>query len=106
MYFYLALLVAVIVTWLPRILPFPLAKVIKFPDFFKRFLNYLSLSMMVSLLVSELLILQPNTLPRLDSLKFIAMLPAILVGYWRKSLMLAVVTGVIAMAILRLLLNP
>ncbi|GHU41079.1 branched-chain amino acid transporter [Bacilli bacterium] len=103
MYFYLALLSGVIVTWVPRVLPFPLAKLIQFPAFFKRFLNYLSLSMMTSLLVSELLILHKNTLPSLDGLKCLAMLPAMLVGYWRKSLMLAVVTGVVAMAILRAL---
>ncbi|GFH40121.1 AzlD domain-containing protein [Lactococcus insecticola] len=103
MYFYIALAAAVVVTWLPRILPFPLAKLIVFPAFFKRFLNYLSLSMMTSLLVSELFITHKNSLPTLDLLRFLAMIPAILVGVIRKSLMLAVLTGVIAMAILRLL---
>ncbi|GAB2022602.1 AzlD domain-containing protein [Pseudolactococcus yaeyamensis] len=103
MYFYLSLLFSVLVTWLPRVTPFPLAKIIKFPAFFKRFLNYLSLSMMTSLLVSELLILHKHALPSLDGLKFLAMIPAIIVGYWRKSLMLAVLTGVVAMALLRML---
>ncbi|GFH41649.1 branched-chain amino acid transporter [Lactococcus hodotermopsidis] len=101
MYFYLALFSAVLVTWLPRILPFPLAKVLTFPDFFKRFLSYLSLSMMTTLLVSELLVLHKNALPTLDLLKFLAMIPAVIVGYVRKSLMLAVVVGVVTMAILR-----
>lgn len=103
MYFYLALFFSVIVTWLPRILPFPLAKLIQFPAFFKRFLNYLSLSMMTSLMVSELLVLHPNALPSLDGLRCLAMIPAMVVGYWRKSLMLAVLTGVVAMALLRFL---
>ena len=102
MYFYLALFFSVIVTWVPRILPFPLAKLIQFPDFFKRFLNYLSLSMMTSLMVSELVILRKNALPSLDGLRCLAMIPAMVVGYWRKSLMLAVLTGVVAMALLRL----
>ena len=102
MYFYLALFFSVIVTWVPRILPFPLAKLIQFPDFFKRFLNYLSLSMMTSLMVSEVVILHKNALPSLDGLRCLAMIPAMVVGYWRKSLMLAVLTGVVAMALLRL----
>ena len=103
MYFYLALFFSIIVTWVPRILPFPLAKLIQFPAFFKRFLNYLSLSMMTSLMVSELLILHKNALPSFDGLRCVAMIPAMVVGYLRKSLMLAVVTGVITMALLRLL---
>ena len=103
MYFYLALFFSVIVTCVPRISPFPLAKLIQFPAFFKRFLNYLSLSMMTSLMVSELLILHKNALPSFDGLRCVAMIPAMAVGYLRKSLMLAVVTGVITMALLRLL---
>ncbi|CAM3182261.1 AzlD domain-containing protein [Lactococcus laudensis] len=103
MYFYLALFFSVIVTWVPRILSFPLAKLIQFPAFFKRFLNYLSLSMMTSLMVSELLILHKNALPSFDGLRCVAMIPAMVVGYLRKSLMFAVVTGVITMALLRLL---
>lgn len=105
MYFYLVLFLAVIVTWLPRVLPFPLAKMVVFPPFLRRFLSYLSLSMMTSLMLSELLILHQNALPTLDVLKCLAMIPAVIVGYWRKSLMLTVITGVVCMALLRLFLS-
>lgn len=103
MYFYMALVFSVIVTWLTRVIPFPLAKAIQFPPFFKRFLTYLSLSMMTSLLISELLILHQGNLPTLDGMKSLAMLPAFLIGYLRKSLMLSVITGVIFMAVFRLI---
>lgn len=102
-YFYSTLGLGVIVTWLTRIMPFPLAKVVKSPPFFNRFLTYLSLSMMTSLLISELLVLHQNSLPTLDIMRFIAMVPSFLIGYFRKSLMLSVITGVIVMAGLRLL---
>ncbi|MDN6029675.1 MAG: AzlD domain-containing protein [Lactococcus plantarum] len=103
MYFYLTLLFSVIITWIIRVVPFPLAKAIQFPPFFKRFLTYLSLSMMTSLLVSELLILHQGSLPTLDWMRTLAMIPSFLVGYFRKSLMLSVMTGVVIMACLRLI---
>ena len=103
MYFYLTLLFSVIITWIIRVVPFPLAKSIQYPPFFKRFLTYLSLSMMTSLLVSELLILHQGSLPTLDWMRTLAMIPSFLVGYFRKSLMLSVMTGVVIMACLRLI---
>lgn len=103
MYFYLCLIAAVIVTWLPRILPFPLAKIVVFPPFFRRFLDFLSLSMMTSLMVSEILVLHHYGLPSIDLSKCLAMIPAMCLGYMRKSLMLAVLSGVVTMALLRLL---
>ncbi|HCN74941.1 AzlD domain-containing protein [Pseudolactococcus plantarum] len=103
MYFYLTLVLSVSVTWITRVIPFPLAKAIQFPPFFKRFLTYLSLSMMTSLLLSELLVLHQGSLPSLDWMRTLAMIPSFLVGYFRKSLMLSVLTGVIVMACLRLM---
>ena len=103
MYFYLTLIFCVIVTWIIRIIPFPLAKVIRFPAFVKRFLTYLPLSMMTSLLLSELLILHQGSLPTLDWMRSLAMIPSFLVGYFRKSLMLTVLTGVVIMACFRLI---
>lgn len=103
MYFYLTLVLSVSVTWITRVIPFPLAKAIQFPPFFKRFLTYLSLSMMTSLLLSELLVLHQGSLPSLDWMRTLAMIPSFWSVTFGKSLMLSVLTGVIVMACLRLM---
>ena len=99
--FVILMLACGLVTWIPRIVPFLFSKKLVFPKPFTIFLSYLPLCILAALLVQNLLIFREGQFPILKVKEIIACIPALLVGYYTKDLMKIVITGVIAMALLR-----
>ncbi|BAK95343.1 AzlD domain-containing protein [Tetragenococcus halophilus] len=90
-----------VVTWIPRILPFAFAKKMQFPEKFRLFLDYLPLCILAALLVQNLLSVPTGKAPILNIQETIACIPALIVGIYTKDLMKIVVTGIIAIALIR-----
>ncbi|MGM0163689.1 AzlD domain-containing protein [Enterococcus sp. DIV1059_2] len=99
--FVILMLACGLVTWIPRIVPFLFSKKLVFQKPFTIFLSYLPLCILAALLVQNLLIFREGQFPILKVKETIACIPALLVGYYTKDLMKIVITGVIAMALLR-----
>ena len=99
--FVILMLACGLVTWIPRIVPFLFSKKLVFPKPFTIFLSYLPLCILAALLVQNLLIFREGQFPLLKVKEAVACIPALLVGYYTKDLMKIVITGVIAMALLR-----
>lgn len=91
-----------IVTWVPRVLPFIFSKKMAFPETFTVFLSYLPLCILAALLVQNLLVFREGQWPLLKIKETLACLPALAVGYYTKDLMKIVVTGIITIALIRL----
>ncbi|MBW9322443.1 AzlD domain-containing protein [Enterococcus casseliflavus] len=102
--FVILMLACGLVTWIPRIVPFLFSKKLVFPEPFTIFLSYLPLCILAALLVQNLLIFREGQFPLLKVKEAVACIPALLVGYYTKDLMKIVITGVIAMALLRFFL--
>lgn len=102
-YFYL-LLGSFAVTWIPRILPFVFAKKKNFPAKVRLFLDYLPLCILTALLIQNLLNIQTGKLPTLKIPETIACIPALAVGIYTKDLMKIVITGIITIALIRLMM--
>jgi|GEM_PF-3280942 len=78
------------------------SKKMAFPETFTVFLSYLPLCILAALLVQNLLVFREGQLPLLKIKETIACLPALVVGYYTKDLMKIVVTGIVTMALIRL----
>ncbi|GMA69069.1 branched-chain amino acid ABC transporter [Leuconostoc litchii] len=101
-YFYIVLVGCVIVTFLPRILPFLIAKYIIFPEWMTTFLRYLPLTMMTTLMFQNIFVRNENTyLVTIDFVSLMALVPGLMIGYFRRSLMLVVLSSVVVMAVIR-----
>lgn len=101
-YFLMMLGGACLVTWLPRVVPFLLSKKVNFPKWLSDFLSYLPLCILTALLFQSVLTYHSGKLPTVKLVEFLACLPAFLVAIRTKDLMKTVVTGIIAVALLRL----
>ncbi|WP_125568455.1 AzlD domain-containing protein [Companilactobacillus insicii] len=100
----LILIGSALVTWIPRITPFILGKMVKFPAIVTRFLQYLPLSILCALLLETVFNAKAGTLatPKWDVV--IALIPTVITAVWLKDLMKTVVVGIIAMALVRLVI--
>ncbi|CAM2745456.1 AzlD domain-containing protein [Streptococcus pluranimalium] len=90
-----------VVTWIPRVLPFILIKYRGLPDSLIRFLNYLPISIIFALTLSSLVNERRGHLPQFNWLEILAVLPTFWVAAKSKNILLAVLTGIILMAVLR-----
>ncbi|GAJ25637.1 hypothetical protein JCM15457_512 [Liquorilactobacillus sucicola DSM 21376 = JCM 15457] len=99
--FYIVIILCTLATWLPRIFPFVFAKFIKFPEWLLNFLRFLPLAMMTALFAENLFVVHPNHLPGINLLALLASIPAVLLGWWTRSLVLVVIVGVTSMSVLR-----
>lgn len=100
--FYTVLFFSVMVTFIPRVIPFFLAKYIKFPSWLTIFLRYLPLTMMTALFFQNIFeVNTQNHLLGINMKAVIAILPGLLIGYFKRSLMLVVILSVLSMAIIR-----
>lgn len=97
-----AILLGFVVTWIPRVAPFILVKYKGLPDIVVRFLKHLPVAILFALMVSSLFDEQVGQLPHPKWLEITASLPTIAIAYKSKNLLYAVLTGIISMAILRL----
>lgn len=93
-----------IVTWIPRILPFVFAKKLEFPKKLELFLSYLPLCILAALLFQSLLTVPTGKAPILKLEETLAVIPTLIVGYYTKDLMKIVITGIIAIAVIRFIM--
>lgn len=102
-YYLLIILGCTLVTWIPRILPFVLTKAITLPPILERFLSYLTMTILTALLLQSLLNFHEGHFPTLRFPEIIACVPALIVGIRTNDLMKIVLTGVLGIALLRLI---
>lgn len=72
---------------------------VRLPDWGLRWLNHIPIAVMSALLAQELLISDDTFSPQPEGM--IAAIPAFLVAYFTRSLLTTVVTGIVAMMLLR-----
>jgi branched chain amino acid efflux pump len=96
---------AALVTVLPRVLPLVLLSRINIPDRAARWLGHVPVAVLAALLTQSVLLAsgRPDLSPR--NLSLIAIIPTMVVALRTRSLVGTVLTGVAAMALLRLLLG-
>lgn len=102
-YFLLTILGCALVTWIPRIIPFVLTKAVKLPVLVQSFLSYLPMTILTALLFQSLLTFRPGQFPELRFPEILACIPALIIGIRTNDLMKIVVTGVLSIALLRLI---
>lgn len=100
----LAIVFSALVTVIPRLLPFLLVKKIDLPQLVLRFLAYLPLSIIFALGFSSLFEVQIGQFPHLLWPEFGISLLTLWVAFRYKNLLLTVGLGVLAMAVMRLIL--
>ncbi|OCS83003.1 AzlD domain-containing protein [Caryophanon tenue] len=91
-----------LVTWLPRILPFLFVRAITLPPILLRWLQYIPVCIL-SALVFDSVFEKRGNIVVIDWLHVIALVPTMLVAVKTRSLSLTVIVGVVTMALLRLL---
>lgn len=101
-YVFIAILLGFVVSWIPRVAPVILVKYKGLPDIVVRFLKYLPISILFALTFSSLVTTKVGNLPQFKGLEILASLPTLYIGFKSKNLLYAVLTGVICMALLRL----
>jgi len=107
-YILATILLCGLVTWLSRIVPFAIIKNLTVPHWLINFLSFVPVAIMTAIFVESLLTYHVGHWPGLDlpniyaSIPAILAFPAILAGILTKSLLAVVITGIIAMAVLRL----
>ena len=102
-YVLVAILLGFIVYWIPLILPFVLVKYKGLPNIVIHFLKYLPISILFALTFSSLLVVKSGHLPQLKILEVLASIPTFYIAFKSRNLLYAVVTGIISIAILRLI---
>lgn len=68
------------------------------------FLSYLPLCILFALLIQSLLHFRAGNWPTIKGAEVLASIPALMVGYYTKDLMKIVVVGIIAIALIRLVI--
>lgn len=103
LWLFLVILACGLVTWLPRILPFIFSKKMTFSPFWKKFMSYIPICILIALLVQSVLVVNKGSLTTINLENFVVALPTVLVAFVTKSLMWTVVFGIVAMTIVRYL---
>lgn len=100
---FLIILGAALVTFIPRVLPLMLLSRITIPEWGIRWLNYMPIAVMSALVAQELFISGGQFTALNTNVELIAALPAFWVAIKTRSLLGTVLTGVLALMLLRLL---
>lgn len=98
--FLLLLIGCMLVTLIPRVLPFLIVRNFTLSKPIEKWLSYLPICIFTGL-VMESLIIEGNGGLTIDWTVLAASIPTIVVGLWTKSLLTTVVFGVVCMAIIR-----
>jgi len=101
-YVLITILLSGLVTWLSRVVPFAIIKNLTVPRWLINFLSFVPVAIMTAIFVESLLVHHAGQWPGFNLENIYASIPAILAGVLTKSLLAVVITGVVAMAILRL----
>ncbi|MFK3937793.1 AzlD domain-containing protein [Alkalihalobacillus sp. NPDC078783] len=96
------ILVGALVTLLPRVLPFILVRQFQLPDPFLRWLTYIPVCILTALVMDDLLLESEMGAIHINPSAVMALIPTLIVALTTKSLSLTVLTGVVAMALIRL----
>ena len=99
----LIILGAALVTFIPRVLPLMILTRFELPDWVKRWLSFVPISIMAALIAQELFIHNEKWIPLGSNLNLLAAIPSFVVAIKTKSLLLTVLAGVLSLMILRLL---
>ncbi|HEL1717048.1 TPA: AzlD domain-containing protein [Streptococcus suis] len=99
----LIILMAALVTWVPRVLPFVLTQNKSLPPKLVKFLSFLPITIIFALTLSSIMDEKVGSLPSLLPVESLALIPTFLVVLRTKNILLAVVVGVLTTAALRLL---
>ena len=97
----LIVLGSALVTVLPRVLPLVVLSRLDLPAWARAWLSYVPVSILGSLLASELFLPGGRMAPLAGNLSLIAIVPAIALAWAYRSIIGAVLAGVAAMALLR-----
>ncbi|WP_449450013.1 AzlD domain-containing protein [Streptococcus suis] len=99
----LIILMAALVTWVPRVLPFVLTQNKSLPPKLVKFLSFLPITIIFALTLSSIMDEKVGSLPSLLLVESLALIPTFLVVLRTKNILLAVVVGVLTTAALRLI---
>ena len=100
-YILLAIVFSGLVTWIPRMIPFTLAKYKGLPSIVERFLKFLPVSIIFALILSSVVTGKVGSLPQIKWLDFLAVFPTAFVAFRYRNLVGTVLFGVILIAALR-----
>lgn len=100
---FITILLAGLVTWLIRVVPFVLVKRFKLPAWLIDFLSFVPVAILTAIFVESLLIYRPGQWPCINIGNLLASVPTFVAAIISKNLLLIVIVGVISMAVVRLL---
>lgn len=92
-----------VVTILPRILPIMFISKINLSDNISKFLNFIPIAILSTLVVSQLFI--DNNKVSINTYETIAVIPTVIIAIKKNNLLLTVIVGVISLALLRIIFN-
>lgn len=90
-----------IVTLIPRVIPLLFLSKIELPKWFLNWLSFVPVTVMTALLGQELLFEENNFSPLSNSHELLAIIPTFLIVLLTKSLLGAVVVGMVTISLLR-----
>lgn len=99
----LIILVAALVTWVPRVLPFVLTQHKSLPPKLVKLLSFLPITIIFALTLSSIMDEKVGSLPSFLLVESLAILPTFFVVLKTKNILLAVLVGVVTTAALRLI---
>lgn len=91
-----------LVTIIPRILPFAIIRRLQLPKPFTKWLSYIPVCLLTALVVQGA-IRQTDSIPAINGLHLLIMLPTLFIAIKTKSLLITVITGVLCAALVRLI---
>ena len=93
-----------LVTYLPRMLPLAVLSRFQLPPLLLRWLGFVPVAVLSALLAKELLVQNGALAFSITNPFLLAAVPTFVVAVWSRSLMGTVLTGIVAVALLRLAL--
>lgn len=90
-----------LLTFIPRVLPLMLFSKIQIPVWLLRWLEYVPVAVMASLIGQELFMNGNEWVPITENAALWAALPTVAVAIWTRSLLGTVLVGIVSMMILR-----
>ncbi|WCN36201.1 AzlD domain-containing protein [Aneurinibacillus uraniidurans] len=90
-----------LVTFVPRVLPLMVLSRVQLPDWAMRWLHYIPIAVMASLVGQELFMSNGKLSPLTTNVELVAALPTFIVAGMTRSLLGTVVTGLVSIIIIR-----
>lgn len=100
-YIFTAIVLAGLVTWIARVLPYILVKFSGLPAIVEHFLKYLPISIIFALILSSLFKGRIGAFPEVKVLELLVVLPTFYLAFRYRNLLASVIFGVVLLAVLR-----